>query len=311
MDYRKLAAERPIKKKSTNSEAAAPPTSTTPHPTAPQTPSPVRPRRGQRVTNERSAASITTVPSTTTATLTTPPAPVLTSTTPTPSAVPPTPLTPTLTQNTTATPATSRNTRRSLDLDKSITIPKPKAKTKRKNISKRTNTPAFGLALSYRVKQLKKNIKVKQFAKIVQQLVACIGDPTTTGLRRVSRPASVPKWESWAFCYGFLEDVDLWKLSTGISWQLTFAANEQGWGADSQELWSKRPIHFRNNSGTNRLQWAKQVRHVFPVSSERYNWATQFKARTRGLRAAAVKGFHDGTKWIHRVPRCFTCRRRT
>ena len=305
VDYRKMAALRPIvadirpdpsiavsptaapdasptPTSQHQSESTAPSTPTAPHPNAMQTPSPTA-APDASPTPMSQHQSVSTVSSTPTA--------------PHPNAL--------------QTPSPTSEPNVSPDLDQTIKSMYSKVALKRTNKTKRTNTPAFGLAISSRILRTKINMKLKQFEDIVRTFVACIGDPTTTGLRRVTRPSHVPKWESWAFCYGFLEDTDVWKLSTCISWQMTFMINSEGWGADSEELWATRPIHFRNNSGTDGLQWANQVRRVFPVSEERHNWATQFKARTRGLRAAAIRGFHDGTKWIHHVPHCFTCGHRT
>ena len=323
MDYCKLANKR-TRKKRTTSAATAPPTLATtgsspstnavetvsPPTTAPQTP-PLAPSKGSTTAVSNRITTAFFAPATPT--------------------VPQTPQTQQSRQDKKTPAATKASTRRSLVMDKCTVVSLNIGKSKKNNagkraskkeskkhsrVSKRVNTPAFGMRCGkLGSKTILPRIRARNenFVHFIGQFIARIDDKATTGLRRVYRGADVPSWESWAFTHGFLEDVDLWKLSCTPSRQITDVTDRQGWGADSEKIWATKPIYFHNNSNTSGLQWVAHVKHVFPVANERLNWAAQFHARTRGLRGAAVMGFSGGQsiKLIYHQPRCATCNTKT
>ena len=100
-------------------------------------------------------------------------------------------------------------------------------------------------------------------------------------------------------------------VSSLICNRLANLANDYGWGVDVENVWAKKPIYFRVNFATDGLQWARQVKRVFPKASERLNWAAQYYQRTRGLHGGAVVGFEGGPKLMYHQPRCNACGKKT
>ena len=109
---------------------------------------------------------------------------------------------------------------------------------------------------------------------------------------------------------GFVAMGDLYTVSALVCHRVSIAANKYGWGVDSDQIWPRLPIYFLDNYNSDGLQWAEQVRHVFPKRSERLNWALQFRLRTLGLQATYVNDV-SGHKIVYHKNKCVSCGRKT
>lgn len=165
-----------------------------------------------------------------------------------------------------------------------------------------TNTPVFGICIKQvlcnKINRLGAayNRKLVLTAKIIQ-LVTGVG--TKLSVRKISGV--------WQWSRGFLQDMEVWMVSATLSIQFSHLANDFGWGVDSASFWC-RPIFFKKSLGTDGKQWVRQILKVFPVRTERLNWARQYHLRTRTLKGGPK---HNGSKLCYKRTPCHRCGEKT
>lgn len=178
----------------------------------------------------------------------------------------------------------------------------------RHNTRQRSNTPAFGLTdnalIMRKIKQkgVSKGTYHERVFTFARVMKAVVYSSVKNGLCQDGG--------EWKYCHGYLVDVEIWVVSALLSRRLAELANQHDWGVDSANMWVTRPIYFKANDDTDGLQWVRQVKYVFPVTSERLNWASQLFKRTQSL-TGSRRNIQGIPHLMYHRPLCVTCGSKT
>ena len=173
-------------------------------------------------------------------------------------------------------------------------------------VTKRSGVPLVHEPQSKKQKRVGKLVNTPTYATLNGDLFRnkCLNQ----GEKYILRISNLCKFLKGPTIGGYFNPKTLLCLSTAVSRLFSNYANQYKWGVESK-LWSSRSIYFANNLETDGLQWARQIKAVFPIDAERLNWAQQYRLRTKSLKGDSRKSMFRGgqkVKCYHR-PRCVQC----